>query len=56
MKSRKIEAPGILMIHSNLLVVFINKYSVFIMTDDGDCVSMVDNNILVLNYRKEQLY
>lgn len=41
MKSMKIEAPGILMIHSNLLVVF--KYSVFIMTDEGDSVLMVDN-------------
>lgn len=53
MKFRKIEVLGILMIYSNLFVVFINKYSVFIMIDDGDCVSMVVNNILVLNYRKE---
>lgn len=34
------------MIHSNLLVVF--KYSVFIMTDEGDSVLMVDNNFIAI--------
>lgn len=46
MKSTKIEAPGILMIHRNLLLIFV--YSVYIMTDGGDFVLMVDNNFIAI--------